>query len=100
MLGNRFPSLILGLCSQGGWSVNFLSWFTVLCFQGQGCEGGEYSKMEVRQEDAFVHKERGRLEAAAFGALGMSTGSLLRSADKQMASRNLCYDVISTEASY
>lgn len=48
----------------------------------------------------YVHRERGRLEAAAFGALGMSTGSLLGSADKQLASRNLSYDVISTENSY
>lgn len=57
--------------------------------------------MEMRHKDAFVARERGRLEeAAASGALGMPTGSLLQSADKQMASRNLSYDVISTEASY
>lgn len=56
--------------------------------------------MKTRHKDAFVARARGRLEAAAFGALGMPTGSLLQSADEPMASRNLSYDVISTEASY
>jgi hypothetical protein len=45
--------------------LNFLSWFTFLCFQGQRCEDRECRNMEIRP------KERETLGAAAMGALGM-----------------------------